>query len=38
MTFQKENILQTKSYAFAVKIVKLCIRIQKQEREFILSK
>lgn len=38
MTFQKENILQIKSYAFAVKIVKLCIQIQKQEREFILSK
>jgi len=38
MTFQKENVLQVKSYAFAVKIVKLCIQIQKVDKEFILSK
>ena len=38
MSFKKENILQTKSFAFAVKVVKLCIRIQKTEKEFVLTK
>lgn len=38
MTFKKENVLQTKSFAFAVKVVKLCIRIQKAEKEFVLTK
>lgn len=38
MTFRKENVLQTKSFAFAVKVVKLCIRIQKTEKEFVLTK
>ena len=34
----KENILQTKSFSFAVKVVKLCLQIQKSEKEYILSK
>tara|TARA_R110002049_G_scaffold258761_3_gene434542 strand:+ start:278 stop:646 length:369 start_codon:yes stop_codon:yes gene_type:complete len=38
MTLSKENILQTKSYAFAVKIVKLTLKIQKEEKEYILTK
>jgi four helix bundle protein len=37
MTLSKENIFQTKSYAFAVKIVKLTLKLQK-EKEYILTK
>lgn len=32
MTLSKENILQTKGYAFAVKIVKLTLKLQKEEK------
>lgn len=33
-----ENIIVTKSYAFAVKIVKYCFEMQAKTREFVLSK
>ncbi len=38
MSFMKENVLQTKSFDFAVKIVKLCLEIQKKDKEYILTK
>jgi four helix bundle protein len=34
----KNNIIQDKSYAFAVKIVNLCRMLQEQKKEYILSK
>lgn len=34
----KENIVQTKSYAFAIKIVNICKVLQDEKKEFILSK
>ena len=34
----KENIIKTKSYAFAVRIVKACQYLSKQQGEFVLSK
>ncbi|WP_147676284.1 four helix bundle protein [Algibacter pacificus] len=34
----KENIVQTKSYAFAIKIVNTCKFLQTEKKEFILSK
>lgn len=34
----KENIIANKSYSFALKIVLLCRAIQKNEKEFVLSK
>lgn len=34
----KENIIQTKSYAFSVKIINIFKHLQKEKREFILSK
>lgn len=34
----KENILNTKSYSFAIKIVKLSQYLQTEKKEFILSK
>jgi four helix bundle protein len=38
VSFKKRNILQEKSFSFAVKIVKLCLNIQKSENEYILTK
>ena len=35
---KKNNPALDKSYAFALKVVKLCFRIQDDKREFILSK
>lgn len=35
---KKDNVVQDKSYAFAVKIVKTCSTIMKQQNEYILSK
>ena len=34
----KENIVQIKSYAFAIKIVNICKVLQDEKKEFILSK
>ena len=33
-----ENTLKTKSYNFALKVVKLCLEIQKERKEFVISK
>lgn len=35
---KKDNVVQDKSYAFAVKIVKTCSAIMKEQNEYILSK
>ena len=35
---KKDNIIQTKTYNFAVKIVKLCRFLSEDKKEFILSK
>jgi len=35
---KKDNIIQEKSYSFAVKTVKLCKRLMEEKREYILSK
>jgi len=35
---RKENIIQEKSFAFAVRIVKLYQHIAKREKEYVLSK
>lgn len=35
---RKEGILQTKSYEFAIKIVKLCKDLWENKKEFIMSK
>ena len=35
---KSENIIQTKSYAFAIKIVNTYKQLKNEEREFILSK
>ena len=35
---KQDNIIQKKSYAFAVRIVKLCRYLQDEKREFVLSK
>jgi four helix bundle protein len=34
----KENVIQIKSYAFAVKIVNICKFLQAEKKEYILSK
>src|ERR1039458_9742428 len=34
----KESPLQIKSYAFALRIIKLCQYLEKEKKEFILSK
>lgn len=34
----KENALKTKSYQFALKVVKLCQKLQADKREYVLSK
>ena len=34
----KDNVVQTKSYAFAIKIVKTCKWLQTEKKEFVLSK
>ena len=34
----KENILKSKSYSFAIRIVKLSQYLQNEKREFVLSK
>lgn len=34
----KENVVQVKSYAFAVKVVNTYKRIQQEKKEFVLSK
>jgi four helix bundle protein len=34
----KENVIQIKSYAFAIKIVNICKFLQAQKKEYILSK
>lgn len=34
----KENVVQIKSYAFAIKIVNTCKKLQHDKKEFILSK
>ncbi len=33
-----KNPVLNKSYAFALRIVKLCLKIQKEQKEFVLSK
>ncbi|TVR77711.1 MAG: four helix bundle protein [Saprospirales bacterium] len=35
---KKDNVVQVKSYDFAVKIVRVCRSLQKDRKEFILSK
>jgi four helix bundle protein len=35
---KNSNVIIDKSYAFALKIVKLCFSIQKEKREFVLSR
>lgn len=34
----KENIIQTKSYAFSLRVIKLFIYLKDEKKEFILSK
>lgn len=34
----KENVVQIKSYAFAIKIVNTCKKLKQEQKEFILSK
>ncbi len=34
----KENVVRTKSFAFAVQVVKLCRDLSEQKREYVLSK
>jgi len=34
----KENIVQVKSYAFAIRIVKVCQYLSNEKKEFVLSK
>jgi four helix bundle protein len=34
----KENIIQSKSYSFAIRIVKFCFEMQKNKNEYILSR
>lgn len=34
----KENILKTKSYSFAIRIVKLSQYLQQSKKEFVISK
>lgn len=34
----KESLLKIKSYAFSVRIVKLCQYLNKEKKEFLLSK
>ncbi len=34
----KKNVVQEKSYAFAVKIVTVCRKLMKKNKEYILSK
>jgi four helix bundle protein len=34
----KENVVQTKSYAFAIRIVNACKWLQTEKKEYILSK
>ena len=34
----KENVIVTKTYSFAVRIVKYCYEIQKEKREYIISR
>ena len=33
-----ENIIQKKSYSFAIRIVKFCFQMQDQRREYIISR
>lgn len=35
---KKDNVIQIKSYAFAVRIVKLYKHLSQEKREFVLSK
>jgi four helix bundle protein len=35
---KKDNVVQIKSYAFAVRVVKACQRINNEKKEFVLSK
>ena len=35
---KEDNVVQTKSYDFAVKVVKACFEIQKEKYEYVLSK
>lgn len=35
---KKDNVIQTKSYDFAVRIIKLYKHLSKEKREFVLSK
>lgn len=35
---EKENPLRDKSYSFALIILKLCILLQKESKEYVLSK
>ena len=34
----KENVIVTKSYAFAIRVVKLYEYLEKEKQEFVLSK
>lgn len=35
---KKENVIREKSYAFAVNIVSVCRKLQRDQREYVLSK
>jgi hypothetical protein len=35
---KKDNVIQIKSYAFAVRVVKLYKHLSQEKREFVLSK
>ncbi|EIP98554.1 TIGR02436 family protein [Opitutaceae bacterium TAV1] len=35
---KNENVIQTKSYAFAIRIVKLCGHLAEKKKEFVLTK
>jgi len=34
----KDNVVKDKSFAFAIKAVKLCKRLQEEQREYVMSK
>lgn len=35
---KSENVLKNKSYVFALQVVKLCRKLQEEQREYVLSK
>jgi four helix bundle protein len=38
MNVMRENVIVTKSYAFAVKVVKFSFEMQRNKREFVISR